>query len=199
MPQLRVSVSEILRSYPNAIGAEYRVDPNTPKLQDNVLVLTDANRLQLGQILTRPDFANTCEIELVYGIYDPVNHRVIKQDRRTNAANAGVYAIISYGDKTYSPISVLPSHYTDRFNTLTAEGNAFVDAVITQQAVGKAVAMDVHRLLPNINYNGNMVPVTLNSVLKLTEQDLQQMTPQSSNIGMCKRVIEAVTKIKTRS
>jgi hypothetical protein len=60
-----------------------------------------------------PDFANVCEVELIYGIYDTVNNRVIKQDRRTNAAGANVYAIISYKDKTYSPITVLPSHYTD--------------------------------------------------------------------------------------
>ena len=186
LSQLRSIVSQILGSYPNTIGSEYRVDPNTPKLQDNVLVLSDLDRLSLGDILTRPDFANTCSIELVYGIYDKLHNVFTKQERKTNSYGAGVYAIISYGEKTYNPISVQPSHYTDRFNSLTDEGNAFVDSVIAQQAVGKVFASDVHRLLPNINYNGNFVPVTLNSVLKLTDQDLQRLTPQSSNIGMCK-------------
>jgi hypothetical protein len=169
LSQLRSTVSQILNSYPNTIGTEYKVDPNTPRLNDNTLVLTDQNRLQLGNILGMPDFANVCEIELIYGVYDTVNNRVIKQDRRTNVAGANVYAIISYKDETYAPIAVLPSHYTDHFNTLTDEGNAFIDSVITQQALGKAIALDVHRLLPNVNYNGNMVPVTLNPVLKLTD------------------------------
>jgi hypothetical protein len=45
LSQLRSTVSQILNSYPNIIGAEYKVDPNTPRLNDNTLVLTDQNRL----------------------------------------------------------------------------------------------------------------------------------------------------------
>ena len=187
LSQLRSQISQILSGFPNVIGEGYRVNPNTPKMPDNIMVLSDTDRLQLGEILSKPDFANSCEIELVYGFYDSVNKRVVKQDRRSNAAGVGIYAIISYGEKTYNPVYILPSHYTDQFNTLTEEGEAFLNKVITLQAVGKVIASDVHRILPNVHYNQNTTtPVTLNPVLRLTEQDLQQMNPQSRNIGMCK-------------
>lgn len=186
LPKLINIISNILQTYQSVIGVGYRVDPNTKRLQDNTLVLTDSNRLELGSILMRPDFANTCEIEIVYGFYDKVNKKVIKLDKRSNATGVGVYGIITYQDKTYSPILILPSHYMDQFNTVTEEGEQFIDSVIIQQNLGKVIATDVHRLIPNINYNGNMVPVTLNSVVKLSDQDLQKLTPRSSSVGMCK-------------
>ena len=184
--QLRQSVSSILQSHTKTFGAVPTVLPGDPVLDEPTLVLTQQNRLQLGNILSEPEFAEQCTMKLVYGRYNSASNSVEKLDQKSTDINVGVYAIIEYKGKVYSPIQVVPHHYLNQMNTLTQDGELFIDDVIRLQKSGDVIAQGVHRMLPNVKYGTDVKPVSTVSFLNAGEQVLQSLTPDSNIVGMCR-------------
>lgn len=184
--QLRQQVSSILQYHTKTFGATPTVLPGDPMLDEPTLVLTQQNRLQLGNILSEPEFAQQCTMKLVYGKYNPSDNSIQKLDQKSTDINAGVYAIIEYKEKIYSPIQVIPHHYLNQMNTLTQDGEQFVDDVIRLQKAGDVYANGVHRMIPNVKYGTEVKPVSTVSFLNAGEQVLQSLTPDSNIVGMCR-------------
>lgn len=194
--QLRQTAYNILQGHPRIYGPSPVISADTNVLNEPTLVLSQQNRLQLGSILSEPEFAELCTMKLVYGKYDTTNNSIQKLDSRSTEISAGVYAIIEYKEKTYSPIQVIPHHYLDNLNTLTPDGEQFVDQVINLQKSGDVYAEGVHRMLPNVRYGSDVRPVSTVPFLNASEQVLQTITPESSIVGMC-RTNGRITKLNS--
>lgn len=184
--KLRQSVHSILQSHTKTFGSIPTILPGDPVLDEPTLVLTQQNRLQLGDILSEPEFAEQCTMRLVYGRYIAASNSVEKLNKKSTETNVGVYAIIEYKHKQYSPIEVVPHHYLNQMNTLTPDGEAFVDDVIRFQDSGDVIAKGVHRMIPNVKYGSTVKPVATVPFLNAGEQVLQTLTPDSDVVGMCR-------------
>lgn len=132
------------------------------------------------------DFITNGKIELVYGWYNPSTKQLVKSATYSTYPGTGVYAIITYNGVKYEPVFIQPSHYKNGVQPYTTEGAQFVQDIINlqNQANGLSIICDAKRQIPNPIYRGSLKPILEIKALHLTEDDIQELSGDSDNIGM---------------
>lgn len=132
------------------------------------------------------DFITNGKIELVYGWYNPSTKQLIKSASYSTYPGTGVYAIITYNGVKYEPVFIQPSHFKNGIQPYTTEGAQFVQDIINlqNQANGLSIICDAKRQMPNPIYRGPLKPILEIKALHLTEDDIQELSGDSDNVGM---------------
>lgn len=132
------------------------------------------------------DFVTNGSVELMYGWYNPQTKEVTKMNQYSTHPGVGVYAIFTYDQVKYDPVLIQPAHYKDGIQAYTQKGAQFIMDVISLQNTsnGLPIIASVRRLIPNPRYHGPLRPVLEIQALGMTEDDIQNLTGDSDNVGI---------------
>ena len=132
------------------------------------------------------DFITNGKAELMYGWYNPTTKEFVKLNGYSTHPGSGVYVVFTYNGVKYDPIMVQPAHYKAGIQAYTEKGAQFVTDVIQMQntSEGLPIIVTARRLIPNPRYYGPTKPLLEIPSLRMTEDDIQDITGDSDNVGI---------------
>lgn len=174
----------------NAVYDAQDIERSGDIVKNNMAIIPEQHALSSRStsgipVTATSDFIVNGKVELQYGVLtqtgevQPVNYY-------TTYPGVGLYATFTYNGVKYKPVLVQPSHYKNGVQPFSEDGAQFITDVIRlqQQAEGLPIVAEAKRMIPNPIYKGTPKPVMEIPALRMTIDDIQELSGDSDSVGI---------------